>query len=293
MIRAFLALTAALALAACGGGEQGRGDLPPPSPALWEVTLADGRPAGWLFGTIHALPDGAEWRTPAIERAIATADMLVVEVEDLENSGKVAAAFTRMSHSDDLPPLSQRVAEPHRPALARLLARGGYREADFQAIETWGAAIMLARLSDDLKSTNGVDRALVADFRARPIEELEGVGGQFAMFDRLPEADQRDLLGAVVAEETMSAGDTRRLARLWLAGEMDAIAREGDTGLLADPELRKALLTDRNDAWAERIDRLYKAGKRPLVAVGAAHLAPPGGLPQLLAARGYKVTRVR
>ena len=292
MIRRLLAIAAAFALAACGGGQRGA-ERPPPSPALWEVTLANGQPAGWLFGTIHALPDETEWRNPAIERAIAKADMLVVEVADLENSGKVAATFTRMSHSDGLPPLSQRVAEPLRPALARLLKKGGYREADFQAIETWGAAIMLARLSDDLKSTNGVDRALVADFRARPVDELEGVGAQFAMFDRLPEADQRDLLGAVVEEDTMSANDSARLAKLWLAGDMDAIAREGDTGLLADPELRKVLLIDRNRAWAERLDALYKAGKRPLVAVGAAHLAPPEGLPQLLAARGYKVARVR
>jgi uncharacterized protein len=291
MIRLAIALAAALALAACGGKEGA--ELPPPSPALWQVTLANGQPAGWLFGTIHALPDGAEWRTPAIERAIAKADMLVVEVEDLENSGKVAATFTRMSHSDDLPPLSERVAEPLRPALARLLKKGGYREADFKAIETWGAAIMLARLTDDLESANGVDRGLVADFRARPVEELEGVAAQFAIFDRLPEADQRDLLGAVLEENTMSAGDSARLARMWLAGDMDAITREGDTGLLADPELRQALLTDRNRAWAQRLDALYKAGRRPLVAVGAAHLAPPEGLPQLLAARGYKVTRVR
>ena len=91
----------------------------------------------------------------------------------------------------------------------------------------------------------------------------------------------------------MTAGDSARLARLWLSGDMDAIAKEGDEGMLADPELRQALLIDRNRAWAERILALYTQGKRPLVAVGAAHLAPPQGLPELLAAKGYRVTRLR
>ncbi|MFA9199681.1 MAG: TraB/GumN family protein [Cypionkella sp.] len=292
MIRTALILLAGLALAACERAPPP--DLPRADPALWEITLADGRPAGWLFGTIHALPEGAEWRTPAIDKAIVGADLLVVEVEDLEDSAKLAATFTRLSHSAEaLPPLSERVPPAMRPRLAALLAKGGFREADFKATETWGAAITLAQLADETLGENGVDRALLRDFRARRVEELEGIEGQFAIFDALPEADQRDLLGAVVEEDTMDARDTAKLAKLWLKGDMDAIAREGDEGLLADPELREALLTARNRDWAERIVALLHAGKRPLVAVGAAHLAPPEGLPELLAKEGYTVRRVR
>ncbi|WP_164549375.1 TraB/GumN family protein [Tsuneonella rigui] len=291
MIRVAIGLLAALALAACGKAE--RTDLPAPSPALWQVTAPDGKPAGWLFGTIHALPEGAKWRDSAIEKAIVDADLLVVEAKDLDDSGKLSAIFTRLSHSADMPPLSERVPAAMQGRLQALLKKGGYREADFKAIETWAAAIMLAQLADDSIGENGVDRALLHDFRARPIEELEGVEGQFAIFDRLPESDQRDLLGAVVEEDTMDADDSARLAKLWLKGDMDAIAREGDDGMLADPELKQALLVDRNKAWADKLLALHAQGKRPLVAVGAAHLAPPGGLPELLAAKGYKVARVR
>ena len=291
MIRAALSLILALALAACGQ-EPKRDDLPPPTPALWQVTAPDGKSAGWLFGTIHALPAGAEWRTPAIDKAVVEADLLVVEAKDLEDTGRLAATFTRLSHTADMPPLSERVPDGLRGNLRKLLAKGGYREADFKAVETWAAAIMLAQLADDSIGENGVDRALLKDFKARSIEEFEGVEGQFAIFDALPEADQRDLLGAVVEEDTMDAGDTARLAKLWLRGDMDAIAREGDEGMLADPELKQVLLVDRNKAWADKLLAIYASGKRPLVAVGAAHLAPPGGLPELLAAKGYKVTRV-
>lgn len=293
MIRFAAALLALIALAGCGQTDRAA-DLPPPDPALWQVTLADGTPAGHLFGTIHALPEGAKWRTPAIEKAIVGADLLVVEVKDLENSGKLSAAFTRLSHSpDSLPPLSERVGPSMRERLVALLARGGYREADFKAIETWAAALMLAQLADDSLGENGVDRALLRDFRAREVVELEGIEGQFAVFDALPEADQRDLLGAVVEEDTMDERDTAKLAKLWLAGDMDAITREGDEGMLADPGLREALLVRRNRDWVEALSAIYASGRKPFVAVGAAHLAPPQGLPELLAAKGYKVRRLR
>lgn len=293
MIRAIAGLLAFLALTGCERAAPPP-DLPQPNPALWEVTLADGRPAGWLFGTIHSLPDGAEWRTPAIDKAIVGADLLVVEVADLENSAKLSSTFTRLSHSvEGQPPLSERVPKRLRAKLAALLEKGGYREADFKATETWAAAITLAQLADESIGENGVDRALVKDFRNREVVELEGVEGQFAIFDRLPEDDQRDLLGAVVEEDTMTTGDTAKLARMWLAGDMDAIAAEGDEGMLADAELREALLAGRNRAWAVRIDVLLKSGRKPMIAVGAAHMAPPDGLPELVATRGYTVRRVR
>lgn len=293
MKRIFAGLLGLLALSACERADSGA-KLAPPDPALWEVSLADGTPAGWLFGTIHSLPDGAKWRTPAIDRAIVDADVLVVEVKDLDDTAKLAATFTRLSHSPgNLPPLSERVPAGLRERLRALLAKGGYREADFKATETWAAALTLAQLADDSIGENGVDRALVRDFRARQVKELEGVAGQLAIFDALPEADQRDLLGAVVEDDTMTSGDTAKLAKLWLAGDMDAITKEGDEGMLADPELREALLTRRNRAWAKTISAMVAGGQRPLVAVGAAHMAPPHGLPELLAAEGYTVRRVR
>ncbi len=268
---------------------------PLPTPALWQVTAPDGRPAGWLFGTIHALPDGAKWRTPAIDQARS---WMPICWWSRPRTWKIRASLRRRSpacltRADLAATVAAGSGLDASRNLRKLLAKGGYREADFKAIETWAAAIMLAQLADDSIGENGVDRALLKDFHARPIEEFEGVEGQFRIFDSLPETDQRDLLGAVVEEDTMTSDDSAKLAKLWLQGDMAAIAREGDEGMLADPELKQALLVDRNRAWADKLLALYAAGKRPLVAVGAAHLAPPGGLPELLAAKGYTVARVR
>lgn len=68
--RILLAITGALLLAGCGATDDGAvtPDRPEASPALWEMTAPDGE-RGWLFGTMHALPEDVEWRTATFDTA--------------------------------------------------------------------------------------------------------------------------------------------------------------------------------------------------------------------------------
>lgn len=280
-----LASLGALALAACGAPER---DWPAPSPALWEVT-DEGGAHGWLFGTIHALPDGVEWRTAALDEALGTAETLVVEVAELGDRAIAAEAFEAFSTSPGLPPLLQRVPAADRPALAQALDRAGLDESDLAATESWAAALMIANGVRESEAGNGVDRALLAE--GLPIMALENHAVQFRMFDRLAGADQAVLL--VEAARGVGNGTEERLAEAWLTGDLAVLKQEMERGILADPELRRALLTQRNEAWAENVADLLANGRRHFVAVGAAHMLGDEGLPALLAARGYTVRRIQ
>ncbi|CCA93316.1 MULTISPECIES: TraB/GumN family protein [unclassified Novosphingobium] len=282
-MRPLLALLATLALLACSPQPQ-KAD-----PALWKVEGSSGETA-WLFGTIHSAERPLAWRTPAVGRALDTADTVMVEVANLADEADVAATFARLARSEGQPPLSSRIAPPQRPALAALLKSSGYGDGDFAAMDTWAAALTLARSgADDDAARNGVDRAVIAAAGERPVVELEGAKEQLGLFDTLPESEQRDLLAAVIKEAASSDTD---LADSWRKGDMAAIEKETRKGLLADPELREVLFTGRNRRWTDRIVEAMKAGNMPFVAVGAAHMAGPQGLPAMLAARGYTVTRV-
>lgn len=288
-----VAVLAALALTACeASAPPPDNDSPPPQPALWSVEDPDGAIQGWLFGTIHALPDDVEWRTPALTRAIAASDALVVEISELDDSGELPAIFAELSQSRGLPPLLDRVPPELRGTLAMLLGHAGYDPADLTTTETWAAALALAQAKSYGSTANGVDRALLSEISE--LRVLEGARAQLSIFDRLRERDQRDLLLSVIKDSrTERQDDYERLVELWRTGDLDGLLRENADGLLADPELREALLTKRNLDWIEKIDRWMKADGPLLVAVGAAHLAGDGGLPQLLADRGYRVKRIQ
>lgn len=285
MIGRLLALVAALTLGACG--EPAR-EWPEPSPALWEVSGEHGEKA-WLFGTIHALPDDVEWRTPAFERAFAQAELLMVEIGDLGDSRAAARAFEDFAKTKDLPALSVRATLADRPAVAALMDRAGMDDADFWDTETWAAALILANAVRTSESGNGVDRALLDE--GKPVEALETFAAQFARFDRLREVDQRRFLAAVAREA--ARGDAEAQAEAWLTGDMAALGSRLDRELAAQPALRRALVTDRNAYFAARIVATMEKGHAPFVAVGAGHMLGSEGLPALLAERGYTVARVQ
>lgn len=283
MIRRVLVLLPLLVLLACA-----REPLEA-NPALWRVDDGHGH-EGWLFGTIHVSERPLAWRTPKVDAALTGAGAIMVEVGNLADEQQVAATFAGLAHSTGLPPLSQRVPPGDAAALAALLKKAGKTESDFADTETWAAALTLAQAGADAEAArNGVDRAVIAAAGTRPVIELEGAKAQLGIFDSMPERDQRALLGVVVAE---AATPDRDLAKSWRTGDMAAVERETRTGMLANPDLRAALFSGRNRRWTIRIAQSIAAGQRPFVAVGAAHMAGPQGLPAMLRAQGFTVTRI-
>ena len=263
-------------------------------PALWEITGPDGA-QGFLFGTVHALPDGLAWKTPAIDRAIEQSSTLMLEIVDPGDESSARAAFVRLGTTPGQPPLEQRVDPARREALRAALVRTRLQPAQFASLEDWAAALTLSfalEAKDGYNPDNGADRALLAAAGKRPVVGLETLEGQLGLFDTLSAREQRSLLDAVVAE---SAGDAseNRLVKAWAEGDVAMLDAEAHSGMLADPRLRETLLVARNRRWAEQIDAMLKAGKRPFVAVGAAHVAGIDGLPEMLTARGFKVKRVQ
>jgi uncharacterized protein YbaP (TraB family) len=259
----------------------------PVRPALWQVEGPQGQ-KGWLFGTIHALPRAVDWRRGPVEQAWQHADSVVVEIAALNDNAATAKAFEALAHTPALPPLDQRLPETMRPALAKALA--GRSPADFTDTESWAAALMLARDAASGDPAHGIDRAILSDPHGKAVVELEGAMGQLSLFDHLPETAQRRLLAEAISA---APDDGSTLAKAWSEGNVDALAQETRRGMLADPVLRQALFVGRNQAWAAKIEVMLRAGRHPFVAVGAAHMAGEQGLPAMLAAQGYKVTRVQ
>lgn len=278
-----LALAAALCLAACHRGPP----VAQPSPALWEVSDKQGH-RGWLFGTIHSLPDDTHWETPAIDGALDQAGVLVVEIANLSDTAAGKAAFDAAARRPGLPPLLSRIPPAERAEVSAALARGHLSESDFAQVETWAAALGIASTQDPGETDNGVDQALLD--KRLPVVGLESFAEQFAMFDRLSDAEQATLLHFASAPQ--AANDTTQITRDWLKGDLAALDREAMDAELSDPGLRQALLVQRNRAWLARIVELLNQGRRPFVAVGAGHMLGAVGLPTLLAAQGFAVRRI-
>jgi len=290
---AFL-LAGALVLAGCeAGGETVENAQPTPSPILYEIADAKGEPQGWLFGTIHALSDGVEWRTADLERVIDQAQLLVVEVGDLSDTRSISSTYTILATTPGQPDIRARVDAEDRQQLDEMMAKGHFSSRDFANVETWAAALMLARVSNTGSPRNGADKALLLEFPDHRVRELEGTLTQLRIFDDLAPQDQTDLLTGIIAEYRSLGDNPERLRKAWLSGDEEGLINATQSGIMADPELYEALLAGRNRAWMKEIDDLLADGPNPLIAVGAAHLVGPDGLATLIEQRGYTLTRLQ
>ncbi|HEX9932044.1 MAG TPA: TraB/GumN family protein [Allosphingosinicella sp.] len=292
----FTALLAGLALAACASQAPRTSAAAEPRPALW--TLSDADTTIYLFGTIHALPEGTQWRTPALEQAIAASSELVTEIKLEGNEAAAVAAFARLGLGRGLPPALERVPEGEREKLRQALSSAGLPMAAADRLKTWAVAVTVAQVLFQRAGLNpelGVERSLTRTFSGagKAMSALETIEEQLGFFDSLPEESQRAfLVGALEGPEEVRRELDRMLAA-WRSGDVRAISRTFNDDETLSPELRETLLVRRNARWAEWLQRRLGQPGTIFVAVGAGHLAGDGSVQEMLRRRGLRTRRVQ
>ena len=288
MIRILLAALLALPVIALA-------KAPQVNPALWKVSSKSA--TVYLFGSIHALPKGLEWRTPALIKAEAEADTLVLEVGSLDDKAALAKTFQSLALSPNLPDVLDRVPPSKRAGLKALLDKSGLPLTALKPLETWAITLSLTPFilkQLEIDPASGVEPNLTADFKAahKPVEGLETAAYQFGVFDHLSEAAQRRMLVSSVDDMKTAKQDFGAMLRAWKAGDPAAIAKNFDKDLNTEPELRRALLHNRNANWAGWIVARLKGKGTTLIAVGAGHLAGNDSVIAMLRRQGLSVQRV-
>ena len=100
------------------------------------------------------------------------------------------------------------------------------------------------------------------------------------------------LLGAIDQPQSMNAEFTKMLGA-WGRGDVNAIARTFNHDLAASPELKEALIAQRNANWSRWIEQRMATPGSVMIAVGAGHLAGKDSVIDMLKRSGYRVRRVQ
>jgi uncharacterized protein len=295
MTRILPAAFAAVALVACTGAAKAPAKQPPAKPALWKVTDPD--TTVYLFGTIHLLPKGLNWTGPKLDAAMQASQTLVLETV-IDDPAKLSATLARLDSSPNLPPILDRVRPEKRDALRAAIDRSGLSMTALDRMETWAATLGIASAAlrkADLSHEAGAEQALTRSFRAagKPVAGLETPEQQLGFFDALPEAAQRKFLEGVATSEADMQREFDAMIAAWRRGDVRQIAVTFDDEMRQSPELAATLLYQRNANWAAWIAERMKQPGTVFVAVGAGHLAGRGAVEQLVARKGFRVTRVQ
>lgn len=263
--------------------------------AMWHVHTATTDIT--LFGTVHALPPGTPWLSPRVAARADAADTLVLETVLPDDPAGLGSLVTALGFKPGLPPVAARVAPSKRAALLAGVSSLGLNATQLDGMKTWLAAIAIGdgaveRLG--YTQADGVEATLTARARAahKAVIGLETPEAQLRIFDNLPETDARALLDSTVDDLATARDDTNALVAYWQAGETEALAADFDKGFRSTPALARALLANRNKAWADWIAARLNVPGKVFLAVGAGHLGGPGSVVALLQAKGLAVERV-
>lgn len=294
-----LVLLAAALLAACGidtGGPQAARE--PACPALWRIADAD--TTIYLFGTIHMLPPGAEWRSAAVDDALAGAKAAYFETDVEGDVAGRTALVRRLGLLEPGQRLSDRLSPTEASALGAAAARQGYPMAALETQRPWYAAVTLADAAiraAGYASDAGVETILrqTAESAGKDIRFLETMEQQLLTLSTLPEAVQVRYLAYSVSDIESVKTQLADMVRAWRTGDTDALARDLiDKDIARLPELRDALLTRRNADWALQLKAVLATETgQVFVAVGAAHMLGDDSVLAALDRQGVTAERIQ
>lgn len=287
MIRRALGAFAGVLLAGCAAQEASA------RPPIWVVRDANSELV--LFGSVHVLPPGLDWRPPALDAALARADDLWFELPiDAASEAKVGqlAAARGMLPPDQS--LSRMLSPDGAQRLERAAADLGVSMAVLDRLEPWFAEVALAGaqfMKSGADANSGVEKTLAASAPASAARKaFESPEEQIAIFDAAPLPEQIASLEESLRELERNPRAYDELVAVWMAGDLKALDDDALGPIRkAAPGLYARLVTQRNERWIKAIRARMDGSGKTVVVVGVGHLVGADGLPMRLRALGYEV----
>jgi hypothetical protein len=272
---------------------------------LWEIER-DGRPASYLFGTVHLTDERVTRLSPAVETALAASKTIALEVSDLSEKAttSVIAKSAPLVMFTDGQRLDKLLPSNEYETVKSIITRSGM-PADLAALfKPWIVTMILS--VSDCERAKVQEGARVLDMkiaeigtkRGMKVVGLETIPQQLEALASVPQSQQLKMLRASLkfADRTNDMMET--LVQLYLHRKISAavpfqiaMAHEVGIGDEAFAGFQQKLLVERNAKMQLSAEPLLEEGG-VFIAIGALHLPGKKGLVALLREAGYTVTAI-
>jgi len=264
--------------------------------ALWKIEDEDS--TVFLGGTIHLLRD-RDWPIPdGYDRAYEEAEEIVFEVDlgELANPKTIREMEAQGALPED-ETLSDHFSPETMAALDDFLLANDMPEAFFDRMRP-GKVMLTVAIIQAMNHGARPERGLELRYYrksandGKPVRGLETHIEQLGFFERF----DAGLIESEIVESLEEADDFEvefdKLVAAWRSGDANRISEVIVDRMAETPEMRKVLLTERNERWVPEIIAALEGGDDVLFLVGAAHLPGEGGVLEGLREKGFEVSRL-
>jgi uncharacterized protein YbaP (TraB family) len=256
----------------------------------------------YLFGTLHVGKPELNPLSRQANLALAASERLYLEV-NLTDATTVNADTAAAAMYGDGTTLDQKLPAALMEKVSATLARYQFPQEVALKMKPWmlGQTLLLLEAK-----RRGYDPELANEFylmdyaRAahKEILGLETLSEQFAIFDRMSQAQQQAFLEQTLSELEDSRFEARLKALVDAWANADAQALEDELQYEKKQDsvfgsiLLPRLIDERNRVMADRIVDIARSGPKSFVAVGALHLVGKDGIVERLRRRGFTVRQL-
>ncbi|MDN3610736.1 TraB/GumN family protein [Vibrio ostreicida] len=243
-----------------------------------------------IIGSVHIGNESMYPLPKTLTDKLVSSDGLIIE-SDIRETTEVKYPPTRIQSQDVLAPQQK----DELKGLANLL---NLNTQELLLSPPWATALALQMRQIEYlgyQASDGVDRKLIAQAEqsSLPIIGLESIQFQIDLLTKL-EQSGKELLISTIEEFDHSEDTTHCLIKSWKAGDVKKLNEFAELSEMS-PELEKALITRRNNDWADKLAQPIWTKKSTgdyILVVGTLHLLGEQSLLQLLAKKGFKVTQL-
>jgi len=224
---------------------------------LWEISGNGLKEKSYLFGTLHSNDKRIFDLSDSVYYAIDRANLIILEADIFE-------LFKDIDSREDLP--------------NTLYDKDGkaYTASEIASRTTYGDENGMPHFIDALleEYCHNANKKFFA---------LENVKDQLNLGAKL------NFTKRIFINDAFNDFSNQKLIELYLKGDITAIERFIRANLSADKEQFAALITDRNNKMAHKLDSILKKKESFFCAIGAGHLAGSEGVINLLRTRGFRL----
>jgi uncharacterized protein YbaP (TraB family) len=269
-----------------------------PTPPIWRVS--DGDSDIYLLAAIHVLPEGTQWRSPAVARAVDAAEKVWFEADD--RSADAQARAGEIIAADGANPdgvtLTSMLETTDAMALAVIGGELGAPAGAFDRMRPWRAFLTLSiqtLITEGYDPAAGLAPAILAEARARgrDVRYLTSIDDQLGVFTGMTRDEELGALSFILRNWRRERANLPAVIDAWRAGDIAALDDLLNAPLrTTSPAAFQKMVVTQNEAFADRVQSLLAGRGAELVIIGAGNLVGENSAPALLAARGVEIERI-
>ena len=252
----------------------------------------------YLQGSIHLLKPENYPLAPAIEQAYAESETIFFEanLKEMQTRETQDLLLSKAMYPEGRT-LKTELSPEIYAQLAAKLKEYKIAEATVLPFKPWFVSIMIMGAQFKKMGMNpelGLDQHFYtrAEKDRKAIGAFETVEFQFSLFESLSDENEDAYTRYFLKELDQNLAMLNDIISAWHKGEAGRLNTIFMDGFKEYPELYKRFVTQRNNAWIEKIIQMPASEKPVMIVVGVAHLTGKGGLIEQLKIKGYTIEQL-